>query len=372
MMKRQSILISAIFCLFLGGFLLAFLLLPSRAFSETENRVLAQWPRFSTADFLSGKYGQSLEHYLSDQFPLRDEWMALQSGASFAAGFREFNGVYLCGDTLISKVDEPDAALVEKNLQYLQALSDRTDLPVYFAPIPTAAEIWRDKLPAGATSYDEAAFCGSLSSRLEKITVVDLLSALRAHSSEPLYYRTDHHWTTMGAYYGYAALMEAMGITPVPLEHYTPTTVTEDFQGTLYSSSGVHWLKPDSIELYVPDDGITVLSNFSGTPEPGSLYVEDYLAVKDKYSMFLGGNQPFCEIHNENADGGKLLIVRDSYMDSEVPFLTQHFSDIYLMDLRYYRASVAEIAAQYDVDAIVVSYGVSNFLKDDNLIFLGR
>lgn len=371
-MKRQSVILSAVFCLFLGGFLLAFLLLPSRSFSPTENRNLAQFPRFTFSDFRSGKFGMELETYLTDQFPLRDTLMSVKSAVSYGLGMREFSGVYLCGDTLISKVEEPDTDLVEQNLQYLQDLSDRTDVPIYFAPIPTAAEIWRDKLPSGAESYPETNLLTLAQDQLSGVTVVDLFSALDAHKDESIYYRTDHHWTTLGAYYGYVALMEAMGRTPVPLSEYTPETVTESFQGTLYSSSGVHWLDPDSITVYVPEDGIAVTSNFDGTPEPGSLYVKEYLTKKDKYSMFLGGYQPWCEIHNENAPEGRLLIIRDSYMDSEVPFLTQHFSDIYLMDLRYYRAPVSEMAAQYDVDAILVSYGVSNFIKDDNLIFLGR
>ena len=122
-MKRQSLWISVVFCLFLGGFLLTSLLLPARSFSETENRTLAQWPAFSLDAFLSGAYGQAVERCLSDQFPLRDGWMSLKTGLSFAAGMREFQGVYLCKDTLIARVDPPDAAQLEQRLAYLQALA---------------------------------------------------------------------------------------------------------------------------------------------------------------------------------------------------------------------------------------------------------
>lgn len=371
-MKRQSLWISVVFCLFLGGFLLTSLLLPARSFSETENRTLAQWPAFSLDAFLSGAYGQAVERCLSDQFPLRDGWMSLKTGLSFAAGMREFQGVYLCKDTLIARVDPPDAAQLEQRLAYLQALAENTDLPVYFAPIPTAAQIWQEKLPKGAASYDESSLYRAAAAQLQNLTTVDLFTCLQAHRDEPVYYRTDHHWTTLGAYYGYTALAQAMGITPIPLDRYTPATVSEDFRGTLYSTSGVHWLEPDTIELYVPADGIVVTSNFSGTPEPGQLYDLDYLSVKDKYALFLGGNQPFCQIHNPAAPEGSVLIVRDSYLDAQAPFLAQHFSDLYLIDLRYYHASVAEAAAQYGVDAIVVSYGVNNFLTDGNLIYLSR
>lgn len=167
-------------------------------------------------------------------------------------------------------------------------------------------------------------------------------------------------------------MAEALGVTPLPLSAFTPKTVTRDFNGTLYSTSGIRWLEPDSIQIYVPETGITVTAYENGTEKPRPLYDTSYLAVKDKYSMFLGGNQPFCLVENPAAQGGTLLVVRDSYMDSAVPFLAQHYQKIYLMDLRYYKTSVAEVAAQCGAEAILVSYGVSNFLTDSNLMFLGQ
>ena len=379
MTKAYSRLVAAVFCLFLGGMLVWSLLLPDRDRSEAENRTLAQWPAFSWASLRDGSYTEAVEEYFSDQFPLRDQWTGLKARAEQIIGKREFHGVYLCDDplfnsgTLISRVDTPDATLVEKNLGYVTALTDKTDIPVYLGLIPSAAEIWQDRLPAGAESWDQAAFLERAAET--GVPVVDFRSILSAHADEYIFYRTDHHWTSRGAYYGYAAVMEALGRGDgtLPITHFGVETVSGDFNGTLYSQSGVHWMEPDYMQFWVPEEGLTVTSWRSGAPETAALYDRTYLDQKDKYSAFLGGNQPLCVIRNEALpDGGKLLLVRDSYSDSLAPFLSQSFSEIHLLDLRYYRASVAQYAAENDIDGILVLYSVPNFVTDRNLAFLGQ
>ena len=197
------------------------------------------------------------------------------------------------------------------------------------------------------------------------------------HKDEDIFYRTDHHWTSLGAYYGYTGLAQALGYTPVPLSDYDATVRSTEFYGTVFSSSGVRWVQPDTITTYVPDDGITVVSHTydnSGNPveEQRALYVESFLSVKDKYSMFLGGNQPLCVIQNPDASGGKLLVIRDSYADSLVPFLTPHFSEIHLLDLRYYKLSIADYIAQNGIDQALVLYSVPNFVTDSNLLWIAK
>ena len=249
---------------------------------------------------------------------------------------------------------------------------DNVDVPVYFGIIPSAAEIWSDRLPEGAPTADEKAIIDRLYNAVQTHTI-DLYSALAQHKDEDLYYRTDHHWTSLGAYYGYTALMDAMGLEAVPLDESQKVTVSEDFYGTLFSSSGVRWLPPDHIDRYISDEGVTVTAYPNGTPEPGSLYVDSYLEVKDKYSSFLGGNKPLCVIETEHTGAPKVLVIRDSYADSLAPFLTQNFSEIHLFDPRYNLNSVQEYAAQNEIDSIVVLYSISNFTAKDNQLFvLGR
>ena len=374
MTTRYSRFLSAFFCVFLGGLLAWHLLLPDRDRSDVENRTLAQLPEFSWESLEDGSFTKGVEEYFADQFPLRDQWTGLKARTEQVLGKREFNGVYLCGDALIAKVEPPKDGLEEKNLSYVSRLAERTELPVYLGLIPSAAEIRKDDLPKGAQSWDQAAFIAR-GLELEGVEPIDFLTALRDHAGERtwegIFYRTDHHWTTLGAYYGYASLMESMGLEPVSLENLTPVTVTEDFNGTSFSSSGVRWLKPDSIQTYVPDDGLEVISYFTGKPEQGSLYVEENLAKKDKYSYFLGGNQPLCVIKTQNTDAPKLLLVRDSYSDSLAPFLTQNFSEIHLFDLRYNKNSLKNYVQQNGIDCAAALYSISNFVSSQDLFLLG-
>ena len=201
------------------------------------------------------------------------------------------------------------------------------------------------------------------------------MTALRAHAGEEIFYRTDHHWTTLGAYYGYAALMEALGrgeeVLGPEAAKERDLPVSNGFQGTLYSQSGIHWLEPDSIEFWVEDRGLSVTSWRNGAPEETGLYDNDYLGEKDKYSAFLGGNQPLCVIRNGEGTG-KLLLIRDSYADSLAPFLARHFEEVHLLDLRYYRGAASAYAAENGIGQIVVLQSVPNFITDQNLALLGR
>ena len=366
--------------MFLGS-----LILPDRAFSQLENRNLEQAPEVSLEAIDTGKFMEDAEDYVNDQIIGRDFWVALKAWSERVSGKQENNGVYFAKEnTLISRVDTPSwedtpaqgDTPAQQGLQtrvgYVNALVDNVDVPVYFGIIPSAAEIWSDRLPEGAPTADEKAIIDRLYSAVQTHTI-DLYSALAQHKDEDLYYRTDHHWTSLGAYYGYTALMDAMGLEAVPLDESQKVTVSEDFYGTLFSSSGVRWLPPDHIDRYISDEGVTVTAYPNGTPEPGSLYVDSYLEVKDKYSSFLGGNKPLCVIETEHTGAPKVLVIRDSYADSLAPFLTQNFSEIHLFDPRYNLNSVQEYAAQNEIDSIVVLYSISNFTAKDNQLFvLGR
>jgi hypothetical protein len=376
MTTRYSRFLSAFFCVFLGGLLAWHLLLPDRDRSDVENRTLARFPEFSWEDLKDGSFTKGVEEYFADQFPLRDQWTGLKARAEQVLGKREFNGVYLCGDALIAKVEPPKDGLEEKNLSYVSRLAERTELPVYLGLIPSAAEIWRDRLPRGAESWDQAAFIAR-AAELEGVEPIDFLTALRDHAGERtwegIFYRTDHHWTTLGAYYGHAALMETLGRgeeVPEPeAVKARDLPVSNGFQGTLYSQSGIHWLEPDSIEFWVEESGLTVTSWRDGTPKEAGLYDWDYLGKKDKYSAFLGGNQPLCVIQNPEGEG-KLLVIRDSYADSLAPFLALRFEEVHLLDPRYYRYSAAKYAEDKGLDAIAVVYSVPNFITDRNLVLL--
>ncbi|OUQ80484.1 DHHW family protein [Flavonifractor sp. An10] len=388
MTKRYCIFITALFCAFIGVFLVANAVSPDRTFSEVENRNLEQLPAvdfgtpeklFRDGNFFNGQFMRDFETYTTDQFIDRDAWVDLKARTERALGKKENNNVYFAdNDTLITRFDQPAADRVTENLNYVNKFVENVDIPVVFSLIPTQACIWADRLPEGAPNASQTDLMAQAQGAVTGATWADVYTPLMEHKDEDIFYRTDHHWTSLGAYYGYTGLASALGYTPVPLSEYTPTVRSTEFYGTVFSSSGVRWVKPDTITTYVPDDGITVVSHTydnSGNPveEQRALYVESFLSVKDKYSMFLGGNQSLGVVTNtNNPDGPKLLIIRDSYADSLVPFLTAHYSEIHLIDPRYYHLSVKDYVEQNGIDQALVLYSVPNFVTDGNLFWITR
>lgn len=378
MSKKYCIFITALFCAFIGVFLVANAVSPDRTFSEMENRNLEQLPPPSVKTLLSGEFMKDFETYTTDQFVGRDSWIGLKSTTERVLGKQENNSVYFCDkDTLITRFDQPDSQKVTDNLTYVNNFVENVDIPVTFSLIPTQACIWADRLPAGAPNASQTDILDQAQAAVPGATWADLYTPLWEHKDEDIFYRTDHHWTSLGAYYGYTGLAEALGFTPVSLDSYTETVRSTEFYGTVFSSSGVRWVKPDTISTYVPDTGITVTEHSydnKGNPIDilRSLYVESFLSVKDKYSMFLGGNQSLGVVKTPNTDKPKLLIIRDSYTDSVVPFLTPHYSEIHLIDLRYYKLSIQDYIEQNGIDQALVLYSVPNFVTDSNLLWIAR
>ena len=372
MSKRYSIFLTALFCAFLGGMALLSLLLPKESFSELENRYLQKAPALSLSAIESGKFMEEAEDYVSDHIAGRDFWVALKAWSERLSGKRENEGVYFGReDTLLNQVADPDEKQLSQAMDYLNRLTEQSEVPVYFGVIPSSSAIWHERLPQGAPTTDEESVIRDLIGE-SQAAVVDIYDALAAHAGEAVYYRTDHHWTSLGAFYGANAIFEAMSLDPLDLDDYQKTTVTDQFFGTTFSTSGVRWVAPDSIDTYVSGEGLKVTSWFGSEPSEGSLYVDSFLEVKDKYSYFLGGRQPLCVIENPQVDGPKVLVIRDSYSDSLAPFLTERFSEVHLFDPRNNLSSVKDYVADNGIDSVLVLYSFSNFSTDQNLFVLGR
>ena len=360
MKKRNDFLVTALFVLFLAGMAAISSLQPDRSFSEMENRNLRPVPELTVNRFTSGRYMTEAESYVSDQIFLRDGWVALKALGERLTGKQENNGIYFAaGDTLIRRISEPDPAVLEGNIGTLNAFASQAEVPVLFGLIPSAAEVWRDRLPAGAPTADEQTWIGEIY-RDTNIPAVDLSAALRNHSREAIYYRTDHHWTSLGAFYGANAILEAAGLEPLMLSDYEPQTVSDRFYGTNYSSACAWWTEPDSITAYVKEEGKTVTWNFTGREEPGRLYAQERLGTKNQYAYFLGGNQPLCVIRSR-VDGPKLLVLRDSYSDCLAPFLSERFGEVHLFDLRYNRLSPADYIREHEIDMVLILYSFETF-----------
>ena len=385
MSKKYSTFITALFCLFIFGFGAAHFILPDRDFSEQENTFLEQFRAPTWDTVRSGEFMEKFEKYYNHQFPLRDQWVRLKARSERALGKQENNKVYFGtdGQTLFAHFTKLSDQELAQRVGFVNKLGDNLDVPVYFSLVPDKSWTWASLLPANAPNVDDgstieraAALCG------DSVTYIDLRTMLT--EERDAFYHTDHHWTTMGARLAFQRLMLGMSLAgPIETENLAGlsyqilplTQVSDSFYGTTYSASGAAWVKPDSIYTIIPEGGttgnVTVTGYPEGQPIESSLYHPEKLEVKDKYAYFLGGNQPLCVIKNPDAQGGKLLVVRDSYSDSLAPFLAEEFQEVHLFDLRYNNVSLKKYVAENGIDQVLVLYSASNFNTDKNLFKLG-
>lgn len=248
------------------------------------------------------------------------------------------------------------------------------DLHKYVMLVPTAAALHKDKLPKYAMVGDEEAYLGKVRRLLHSnIHYVDVFPALYAERDQPIFYKTDHHWTTQGAYVAYLELCKQMGLTPLNKEEFNIRQVTSEFYGSLYSKSGFRHLQPDSIELYLPKDpekyAITYIDEGQTTD---SLYEIELLQGKDKYAVFLNGNHALIQIKTAHPNGKKLLVVKDSYANSFIPFLLKHFSEIDVVNLRYYEEDLASFVNEHDIDDMLLLYNATTFFEDPSIKYLAE
>ena len=368
MSKTTNRIITGLFSVFIGGFFVLNLLLPDKTFSEKENRQLQTLPKFSFSSLFSGSFATRFESYCSDQFAGRDVWIETKAGAELMQGKQQNNGVFLCaGDRLFEPFTAPETDTLTRAVQAADSLSD-AGVPVSLALIPTAAQLYAEILPDGAENDDQKSVIDSAYSQTA-LSTIDLFSALTAHAGEYIFYRTDHHWTSLGAYYAANALRSSWGLPEIDKAALTPETVSDSFCGTLYSSSGFFWVAPDKMETLIaaPESSSVTRYETNGTEQTLPLYNYDKLTIKDKYTFFLGGNIPRAVVETGTEDAPSLLILRDSYADSLVPFMMDAFSEIHLIDLRYYTGSVRDYIAENAVDRVLLLYSTDNFCSDSSL-----
>ena len=351
---------------------LSTLFLPKRSFSETENRFLADFPKLSLDTLVSDKFMTGFDDYLSDHFVGRDAWIKAKTSMELLSGKREVNGVYVLKDRLVEQVKTPDPTVANESVEAINAFAAaHPAVPVYVMIAPTAQEAYRDELPDNAPAANQKAFIDGVYAKLQGAEGVDVYNALISAKSDYIYYRNDHHWTSLGAYYAYASLIKRLGGAPVPLSSFDIEHASNDFKGTLYSKTLYDGIEPDTIDFYHYTDGVQVtgvtVETGSEVKEYDSLYFRDYLDQKDKYSAFLGNNQPVVTIRTDAQNANRLLIVKDSYAHSITPFLTQHYSEITLLDPRYFNVPYTELVHVEDYSQVLFIYNASTFMTDKNI-----
>lgn len=379
MKNKLPLLVGITFIVYIAFFFVFQLFHQDKTFSELENRNLAAKPTLSLAGILDGSFGDDFETYIADQFPLRNNFIALKSNSERLLQKKENNGVFLGKDGyLLQNFKVPNMELAQRNAGYINQLAEHFN--VYMALAPTATKVLEEKLPAFASPYDEGQyisdFYAALSNKVHKVPLLETLS--KQHHLDDcfpnevqLYYKTDHHWTTLGAYYGYTSFCETAGISPYPLSAFNIETVSDAFYGSLFSKGNFTFIKPDSLQLFYPknDNPLTVTYEASGVTTD-SLYEYSYLETKDKYSIFLDNNHPLIRITTSIPNGRKLMVIKDSYANCFIPFLTAHYEEIQVLDLRLLTMPIQTYAAENNIDDILILYNVQNFSAEGKLSLL--
>lgn len=348
--------------------LLVNLLTPDQQISQMENRRLVQLPAFSLSALLSEDYYDNLDDWFTDQLVGRNFLIHTSYALKKALGIRKIDNVYLGKDTLIKKASSPDEDVVEKNTTAISQFSIYTELPTTLLLSPTAFQINSDLLPAFAKSDIEQETIDQIGTSLDaSVNNVNLISALQEHNQEQLYYKTDHHWTSLGAYYAYCAWMNSLQENPSSLSEYSIYQVSETFQGTLASTAGSFGLK-DEIDIYVAKDTPDYVVTYGSSHEKvASMYQVEALSEKDQYQVFFGGNEALIHIDTLNDNGKNLLLLKDSYANTLVQFLLPYYQSITLVDPRYYYEDLDTIINSYLISEVMLCFNYEQFVTDDAL-----
>ncbi len=377
-----DIIITVLFCLFIGGFTFLHIITPDRAYSENENRALEKFPEFSSDAILSGDFAESMTAYLSDQFPLRDTMVKIRAYSEKALFRMENGGIIFGDDSLTARLENPNLDNLDLNLASADKFASTLEsqgLYTMLAVSPRRIDICINDIPSSYGVKSQVEVCDRIKAFGETFsgTYVDIQKLIRSMHliGDEVYYRTDHHWTPLGAYYAYTNIWKSLpdSMTASFENHrgaayMIKETVTEDFLGTSYAASGAFWVTPDKITLYRYEGDDTIPVKIGDTVYEG-LYRREYLEGRDKYSLFLGENTGRVDIGYGNRQ--KIVIIKDSFANSVVPFLAADF-DIVMIDPRYFSGSIYRTVIEENPDAVLILMNADTLTSDDFLKVLER
>ena len=383
-MKKVRIIIIIVF---IGFFVLisgTSLIIKDREFSPNENRYLAETPELSWDNILSGKFQDGLEDYLRDQVCFRDGWITVKTGIQKACGDTDIGGAYVGKDGYdFEKItpEDVDEKQVDRNIKavedYFMTASETIDKQkLSFLLVPTSGRVMQEKLPKNARLFDQAKYIDQVQKAMKDYNFVDVRDTLMDHNEEYIYYKTDHHWTSAGACLAYEVWSERTGGEAETEDGLVKNVVSDKFRGSLYSKILDADSAYDEIWTYglQKDDAFgskDCTVTIDEKQQLDSIYDDEMLQKKDKYAYFLSGNYGQVHIQNQKAaskaKGKNILIIKDSFANSFVPFATQDYENIYMVDLRYYNGDMKSYLQEHNITDVLVLYNISNFISDRNL-----
>lgn len=358
-----------LFGAFLLGATLADLLTPAKSFSDFENRYLKQRPSPTLKTIFDGSFSQNYESYLNDQFLFRNGWITLKSYSESALLKVENNGiVYGKGGQLFEKYRSFSQSQLDKNLAHLRSFLEGRPQAV-LAVVPSAYEIYPEKLPLGLNQVDQLTQIAKINQALSDVALpLDLPAVLTAAKDQELYYRTDHHWTTDGAYLAYTAYCAARNLTPVDRADL-PLHRVPDFYGTYFNKCKNTSIRPDTLTWY----DVSLASVTVDGQEKDKYLNCAALETRDKYSAFLWGNNGVTVLKSrETANPSRLLVIKDSFANCLAPFLTANYDEVWVVDLRSLPTGMTALMEETAFDDILILYNFENLAADTNFYRINR
>lgn len=370
--KVQKKLVGIIFILTLFLFLIINVIVPDREKSVQENRMLATKPKFRLSSLISGDYDEKFEAYMDDQFVGRDMWRKLKVTVDRIGGSRLENGVYIgTNGQLLEQIEVADENHLAANIKAIKSFSEsQSKIPVRMMLVPDAANVLNHSLPALAKPEDQTQMFSMVRKDLgDSVEWIDVSTELNKHKTEKIYYKTDHHWTTLGAFYAFQAAAPSLGIDGDLSGKYVSYTVSDSFNGMLASKSGVNLGEKEQIDIYVPteEDTDLIVDYVDEGKRSTSLYDSSKLKEKDQYTVFLGGNSSLLDIRTVSTSTKRLLLVKDSFANSFIPFLTPYYREIVVVDPRYYSGTINDLMDSYRISEVLFLYSGNTFFKDNNI-----
>lgn len=370
--KVQEKLVGIIFILTLFLFLIINVIVPDREKSVQENRMLATKPKFRLSSLISGDYDEKFEAYMDDQFVGRDMWRKLKVAVDRIGGSRLENGVYIgTNGQLLEQIEVADENPLAANIKAIKSFSEsQSKIPVRMMLVPDAANVLNHSLPALAKPEDQTQMFSMVRKDLgDSVEWIDVSTELNKHKTEKIYYKTDHHWTTLGAFYAFQAAAPSLGIEGDLSGKYVSYAVSDSFNGMLASKSGVNLGEKEQIDIYVPteEDTDLIVDYVDEGKRSTSLYDSSKLKEKDQYTVFLGGNSSLLDIRTVSTSTKRLLLVKDSFANSFIPFLTPYYREIVVVDPRYYSGTINDLMDSYRISEVLFLYSGNTFFKDNNI-----
>ena len=370
--KVQEKLVGIIFILTLFLFLIINVIVPDREKSVQENRMLATKPKFRLSSLISGDYDEKFEAYMDDQFVGRDMWRKLKVTVDRIGGSRLENGVYIgTNGQLLEQIEVADENHLAANIKAIKSFSEsQKKIPVRMMLVPDAANVLNHSLPALAKPEDQTQMFSMVRKDLgDSVEWIDVSTELNKHKTEKIYYKTDHHWTTLGAFYAFQAAAPSLGIEGDLSGKYVSYAVSNSFNGMLASKSGVNLGEKEQIDIYVPteEDTDLIIDYVDEGKRSTSLYDSSKLKEKDQYTVFLGGNSSLLDIRTVSTSTKRLLLVKDSFANSFIPFLTPYYREIVVVDPRYYSGTINDLMDSYRISEVLFLYSGNTFFKDNNI-----